>query len=354
MKVVYFRIIAYLCFTFTKQFMKRIIVSILLVSMCVLGPAAFAQANKLPVAQQGEVSIVNNTIWQPKHRHTLWYTEPAKVWMTSALPLGNGQLGACVMGGVKCDEVQFNEKTLWRGHVGSVTDHSAYGSYLDFGHLYITDTDPRLTEATDYRRWLDIDDACAGVAYSAQGISYHREYFVSYPDNVLAVRYRATKGGMLNKRITLLNVNGEAPRYTRTNRHSGTAFFAGEVKRTGTEKDERYCCALRVVAKGGRVGVSDGGSLEVCGADELCDYLSDDGRTTYVDVIPSNKRESHPGYAELIQGKHSLTGGSMWTATTRRLPTGCGSVWRVLLRRVMSVSGRTILPTITVFTTDAS
>ena len=101
--------------------------------MCVMGPAAFAQANKLSVAQQGEVSIVNNTIWQPKHRHTLWYTEPAKVWMTSALPLGNGQLGACVMGGVKCDEVQFNEKTLWRGHVGSVTDHSAYGSYLDFG-----------------------------------------------------------------------------------------------------------------------------------------------------------------------------------------------------------------------------
>lgn len=274
MKVVYFRIIAYLCLTFTKQFMKRIIVSILLVSMCVMGPAAFAQANKLPVAQQGEVSIVNNTIWQPKHRHTLWYTEPAKVWMTSALPLGNGQLGACFMGGVKCDEVQFNEKTLWRGHVGSVTDHSAYGSYLDFGHLYITDTDPRLTEVSDYRRWLDIDDACAGVAYSAQDISYHREYFVSYPDNVLAVRYRATKGGMLNKRITLLNVNGEAPRYTRTSRHSGTAFFAGEVKRTGTEKDERYCCALRVVAKGGRVGVSDGGSLEVRGADELVVYLS--------------------------------------------------------------------------------
>ena len=166
MKVVYFRIIAYLCLTFTKQFMKRIIVSILLVSMCVMGPAAFAQANKLSVAQQGEVSIVNNTLWQPKHRHTLWYTEPAKVWMTSALPLGNGQLGACVMGGVKCDEVQFNEKTLWRGHVGSVTDHSAYGSYLDFGHLYITDTDPpygsfRLPAVARYRRCL-----CRGGIFS--------------------------------------------------------------------------------------------------------------------------------------------------------------------------------------------
>ena len=63
----------------------------------------------------------------------------------------------------------------------------------------------------------------------------------------------------------------------------------------------------------------------VCGADELCDYLSDDGRTTYVDVIPSNKRESHPGYAELIQGKHSLTGGSTYTVTG--LPNFNRSIW---------------------------
>ena len=53
--------------------------------------------------------------------------------------------------------------------------------------------------------------------------------------------------------------------------------------------------------------------LMVAGADKLCDFLSDDGKTTCVDVIPSSKRKDLPGYAELVQGEHSLTGGSFYT-----------------------------------------
>lgn len=53
--------------------------------------------------------------------------------------------------------------------------------------------------------------------------------------------------------------------------------------------------------------------LMVAGADKLCDFLSDDGKTTRVDVIPSSKRKDLPGYAELVQGEHSLTGGSFYT-----------------------------------------
>ena len=53
--------------------------------------------------------------------------------------------------------------------------------------------------------------------------------------------------------------------------------------------------------------------LMVAGADKLCDYLSDDGQFAFVDVIPSNKSNVHPGYAELVRGKHSLTGGSIYT-----------------------------------------
>lgn len=55
--------------------------------------------------------------------------------------------------------------------------------------------------------------------------------------------------------------------------------------------------------------------LMVAGADKLCEFLSDDGRFAYVDVIPSSKHESHPGYACLVQGEHSLTGGSIYTVT---------------------------------------
>lgn len=35
--------------------------------------------------------------------------------MTSALPLGNGDLGAMFFGGVARERIQFNEKSLWSG-----------------------------------------------------------------------------------------------------------------------------------------------------------------------------------------------------------------------------------------------
>lgn len=85
-----------------------------------------------------EVSLTGSTTWKPTNKHTLWYTKPATVWMTSTLPIGNGQFGGCVMGGVKRDEVQLNDKTLWKGHVGAVVGNPNYGSYLNFGNLYIT------------------------------------------------------------------------------------------------------------------------------------------------------------------------------------------------------------------------
>ena len=52
--------------------------------------------------------------------------------------------------------------------------------------------------------------------------------------------------------------------------------------------------------------------LMVEGADELCAFLSDDDIITVVDVIPTDKEEDHPGYAKLVQQKHSLTGGSTY------------------------------------------
>ena len=52
----------------------------------------------------------------------------------------------------------------------------------------------------------------------------------------------------------------------------------------------------------------------VAGADELCQFLSDD-KFAHVSVIPSNRPLDKPGYACLVQGEHSLTGGSTYTVT---------------------------------------
>ena len=55
--------------------------------------------------------------------------------------------------------------------------------------------------------------------------------------------------------------------------------------------------------------------MMVSGADKMCEFLSDDNKFTYVNVIPSEKPEDHSGYAKLIQKEHSLTGGSTYAVT---------------------------------------
>ena len=61
----------------------------------------------------------------------LWYDCAAKQWMADALPIGNGQLGAMLFGGVEAERVQFNEESLWVG------DEEDTGSYQNFGELRI-------------------------------------------------------------------------------------------------------------------------------------------------------------------------------------------------------------------------
>ena len=50
---------------------------------------------------------------------TLWYDRPAADWEREGLPIGNGAMGAMLLGGVAADDIQFNEKTLWTGGPGS-------------------------------------------------------------------------------------------------------------------------------------------------------------------------------------------------------------------------------------------
>lgn len=59
------------------------------------------------------------------------------------------------------------------------------------------------SDYTNYKRALDIDNAVASVDYTANGVNYHREYFVNNPDNVMAVRLTADKSGSISKFISI-------------------------------------------------------------------------------------------------------------------------------------------------------
>ncbi|WP_306540327.1 glycoside hydrolase family 95 protein [Dysgonomonas sp.] len=110
----------------------------------------------------------------------LWYDKPAVEWMTSALPIGNGELGGMFFGGVETEHLQFNEKSLWQG------SPKVRGAYQNFGDLYLDF--PSHRNYTDYKRILSLNDAIGTVTYKVNGVSYLREYFVSNPDSAIVMR----------------------------------------------------------------------------------------------------------------------------------------------------------------------
>jgi len=40
---------------------------------------------------------------------------PDKAWENSSLPIGNGSLGANILGSISAERITLNEKTLWKG-----------------------------------------------------------------------------------------------------------------------------------------------------------------------------------------------------------------------------------------------
>ncbi|MCQ2266499.1 MAG: glycoside hydrolase N-terminal domain-containing protein [Bacteroidaceae bacterium] len=168
--------------------------------------------------------------------YTLWYNVPgtkesaSDKWMDYGLCVGNGKVGAVVLGGVKNDAIQFNEKTLWAGGIASRAHNAGYGSYQNFGSLIVSDLSGDFSSAPvkNYNRYLDIVNGVSGVNYSGAATNYTRTYITSAPDNVFAARYTATGDKKLNLLFAYYpdtQINASEPVYT-----DGTGSFSGALE----------------------------------------------------------------------------------------------------------------------------
>lgn len=134
----------------------------------------------------------------------LWYKSPAKDWF-SALPLGNGRLGAMVFGTIKEEHIQMNEESLWAGcpedpYPENVQEHylkfqklnlngnyadaldyamknlaispTSFRSYATMGDLFVS---LNHNNASNYRRELDLETGINKVEYEINGKKYRRE-----------------------------------------------------------------------------------------------------------------------------------------------------------------------------------
>ncbi len=155
----------------------------------------------------------------------LWYNKSADFFEES-LVLGNGKTGASIFGGVQSDKIFLNDATLWSGEpVNPYMNPEAYKnlpairealknedyrladqlqrklqgkfseSYAPLGTLYI-DFETQ-GNAQRYYRGLNIADAVSNVRYEMNGVNYTREYFISYPDQVMVIRLTSDKKGAL-------------------------------------------------------------------------------------------------------------------------------------------------------------
>ncbi len=227
----------------------------------------------------------------------IWYRQPATRWI-DALPVGNGRIGAMVYGDPKKERISISESTLWCGkrdtsqnnHGGKDALDEVYNAYyqdnllkaqqlleqnflgkqgtfgtnLPLGDLLINSDFPK-GEIKNYTRELNLNEAVARVNFEIAGTRYSRETFISNPDQLMVIRYSASKGKAINQTITTDILR------------KGSVLAAGNqlILQGNTEFDKHggigsvnYYGILNVRNIGGNLSTSEK-SINIKGADEV-------------------------------------------------------------------------------------
>lgn len=230
-------------------------------------------------------------------RLELWYNHPAGEW-NEALPVGNSHLGGMIYGGTATEEVQLNDETLWGGgphrndnplakeNLAKVRElifadrraeaqhlidstfttgrngmpYQTIGSlFFDFGH----------TDATDYRRALDIENAVATVTYDNNGTRYRREYISSLADDVIIIRLTADTPRSLTFKASF---NSPLKHRVKTSGRQMVINVDGD-SHEGVEGVVKDVTLVEFVPTGGKIK-TEGETFTVTNADEVTVYIS--------------------------------------------------------------------------------
>ena len=239
-------------------------------------------------------------------------------WESQSLPIGNGSIGANIMGSLEAERITLNEKTLWRGgpntekgaeYYWNVNKQSAhllddirqafldgddalaakltrenfnstasyeyygekpfrFGNFTTMGEIYI-ETGHNLIGMGDYKRVLSLDSALAVVQYNRNGVDFERKSFVSYPANTLVMKYSASKPGMQN--LTFSYAPNPVSEGTLQHVDNDQLVWKGKLDNNGMQ----YTVRIKAVAKGGHYTLEEN-AIRIVGADEVCFYVTAD------------------------------------------------------------------------------
>ena len=243
---------------------------------------------------------------------------PDREWENASLPIGNGSLGANILGSVAAERITLNEKTLWKGgpntaggadYYWKVNKQSAsvmeeirqaftdgdyekaelltrknfnglahyeegdetpfrFGSFTTMGEMYV-ETGLSEIGMSDYYRALSLDSAMAVVSFKKDNTRYMRKYFISYPDSVMAMKFTANKTGKQNL-VLRYCPNSEAKSSLCADDTDGL-LYTGVLENNGM----KFAIRIKAITKGGTTTVEQD-RLIVKDADEVVFLLTAD------------------------------------------------------------------------------
>lgn len=233
---------------------------------------------------------------QQSRKMSLWYRKPAAAWL-EALPLGNGRIGAMVFGGVPQERLQLNEYTVWAGGPHEYTNPNAAAALPEIRRLVFAnewaEAQKRIGETfmslpvrqqqyqtvgdllldftghdgvTDYIRELDLDSATTRSTYTADGVLYQRETFITAPDQVLILRLTANQPGRLSF-VTRFDCPHEQKSLAALGQDT-LALTGASQKVPDIPGQVRFVALVRAISEGGSVQASEAG-LTVSGANAV-------------------------------------------------------------------------------------
>jgi len=243
----------------------------------------------------------------------MWYKQPAPQW-DHGIPVGNGRLGAMVMGGVSSERIVLNEESVWsRGgeyadkpgghaHIDAIRQLLFAGRFADAEKLIgekllgerlpggtncnqaLADLNihfPNLGTAEKYRRELDLETAISRVSFHSGDwktrAKHTREIFASAVDQAIYVRLSADKPGMLNCELSLSRPGGTPSIEIKDGEIHLYEHVGNGVKAH---------CRLRVLNTGGSMLPVDGG-IHVKKADSVLLVIT--GATDYFGADPADQ-----------------------------------------------------------------
>jgi alpha-L-fucosidase 2 len=262
-------------------------------------------------------------------------------YLQKALMLGNGRFGAMFGGGIEREELVLNEISAWanatRGldevsqsgvrlgsheHLETVrqaareerygagpnsletlatqylTGQFQLGNYTSFTQVHIS-SGHDVSKVTEYQRALNLRTGVGSVRYKIGDTTYTREYFCSYPNDLLVVHY-TSDGEPLNLKIEQSTKHEVKLLQGSENR----SVLVGETPMVNDNIE--YMQIVQVASESGDVKASPDGIVTVSNGTDVTIYIA--GYTDYLPVYPTFKGRDYKADCEATIAKAGSIG----------------------------------------------